>query len=115
MSYAICSLTRSEKNYSAFKLFFAALKWAVTEKFSDYLMNSEFIFYRDNYPFTYIPTGLSANLVATGQRWASALGHFNFKIICKSTLNNKDVDTMSRHLFEKVNEDKCVQIENGAV
>ena len=42
ISYACCSLTRSEKNYSAFKLEFLASKWAVTEKFSDYLINTEF-------------------------------------------------------------------------
>ena len=40
ISYASRSLSKSEKNYSAFKLEFLALKWSVTEKFSEYF-NSE--------------------------------------------------------------------------
>ena len=51
--YASQSLTRSEKNYLAFKLEFLALKWSVTEKFSDYLMNTEFVNYIDNNSLTY--------------------------------------------------------------
>jgi hypothetical protein len=33
---------------------FLALKWAVTDKFSDYLMTSKFIAYTDNNPLTYV-------------------------------------------------------------
>ena len=42
IAYASRSLSRPERNYSAFKLEFFALKWAITEKFSDYLMNNHF-------------------------------------------------------------------------
>ena len=79
IAYASRSLSRSEKNYSAFKLEYLALKWAVTEKFSDYLMNVKFTVYTDNNPLTHILT--SAKLDATGQRWASALGQYNFDLI----------------------------------
>ena len=50
ISYASRSLNRSEKNYPAHKLEFLALKWAVTEKYKDYLT----VVYTDNNPLTYI-------------------------------------------------------------
>ena len=74
IAYASRALTRSEKNYSAFKLEFLALKWAVTEKFSDYLRLNEFTVLTDINPLTYILT--SAKLDATDHRWASALGKY---------------------------------------
>ena len=113
ISYASRSLTTSEKKKSAFEFEVLSLKWAVIEKCSDYLMNTEFIVYTDNNPSTYILTG--AKLDATRQRWASALGHFYFKMIYRHGLNNKDVDAMSRYSFEKLNEDNCEQIENNMV
>ena len=76
-------------------------------------MNTAFIVYTDNNPLTYRLT--SAKLDATGQRLASALGHFNWNIIYRSGLNNIDADAISRYPFEKLNEDNCVQIENNMV
>jgi len=54
IAYASRSLNRSEKNYSAFKLEFLALKWAVTEFFLDYLLGSKFKVYTDNNPLTHV-------------------------------------------------------------
>ena len=54
IAYASRSLSRPERNYSAFKLEFLALKWAVTERFSDYLMNNHFTVYTDNNPLTHV-------------------------------------------------------------
>ena len=99
IAYASRSLSRPEKNYTAFKLEFLALKWAVTEKFADYLMNTNFTVYTDNNPLTYILT--TAKLDATGQRWASALGQFNFDLLYRAGLNNKDADAMSRYPYKK--------------
>jgi hypothetical protein len=65
IEFASRSLSRSEKNYSAFKLEFLALKWAITEKFSDYLLNNKFTVYTDNNLLTYVLS--SAKLDATGQ------------------------------------------------
>ena len=45
MAYASCSLCPSEKsmhNYSSVKLELLVLKWAVTEKFRDYLLGLQF-------------------------------------------------------------------------
>jgi len=41
MSYSLCkpkpSLCRNDSNYSSFKLELLAMKWAMSEKFKDYL------------------------------------------------------------------------------
>ena len=103
IAYASRSLSRPERNYSAFKLEFLALKWAVTETLSDYLMNNHFTVYTDYNPLTHVLS--SASLDATGQRWASALGQFNNDLIFRSGLNNKDADAMSRYPYEKIEGD----------
>ena len=114
IAYASRSLSKSEKNYSAYKLDFLALKWAVTEKFSDYLTNNYFTVLTDNNPLTHILT--SAKLDATGQRWASALGEFNFDIFYTPGVNNRDADGMSRYQNEKLTEDdELKKIENNVV
>ena len=70
IAYASRALTKSEKNYLAFELEFLALKWAITEKFKDYLALQHFTVFTDSNPLTYVLT--SAKLDATGHRWASA-------------------------------------------
>ena len=114
IAYASRALSRSEKNYSAYKLEFLALKWAVTEKFSDYLALNHFTVLTDNNPLTYILT--SAKLDATGQRWASALGEFNFDIYYRAGLNNTDADAMSRYPHEKLSgEEERVKVKDDVV
>ncbi|KAH3851362.1 hypothetical protein DPMN_093842 [Dreissena polymorpha] len=95
IAYASRSLSKSEKNYSAFKLEFLALKWAITEKFSDYLIGQHFKVYTDNNPLTHILT--TAKLEATGQRWVSALSDYDFDIIYRPGKSNTDADIMSRY------------------
>ena len=41
-------------NYSSAKLELLVLKWAVMEKFRDYLLDSEFHIYMDNSPLAYV-------------------------------------------------------------
>ena len=48
------SLTQTERNYLAHKLEFLALKWAVTNRFHEYLYGGKFDMYTDNNPLTYI-------------------------------------------------------------
>lgn len=95
VAYASRSLTKSEKNYSAYKLEFLALKWAITDKFSDNLAGNHFIVLTDNNPLTYVLT--SAKLDATGQRWAAAIGEFDFDIFYRTGLKNGDADGLSRY------------------
>ena len=64
VAYASRSLKPSEKNYPAHKLEFLALKWAICEKFRDYLYGSKFEVLTDNNPLTYVLT--TAKLDATG-------------------------------------------------
>ena len=49
-SRSLCPSERSMRNYSSAKLELLALKWAVTEKFRDYLLGSWFQVYMDNNP-----------------------------------------------------------------
>jgi len=95
IAYASRGLTRSELNYSAYKLEFLALKWAVCEKYRDYLNGQRFTVKTDNNPLTYVLS--SAKLDATSHRWVAALASFNFDIIYRPGVKNKDADSMSRH------------------
>ena len=115
VAYASRALNKAERNYSAYKLEFLALKWAVTEKFSDYLAVNHFTVLTDNNPLTYVLT--TAKLDATGQRWASALGEFDFDIQYRSGLNNADADGMSRFPHERVHEleSEIVEMKNDVV
>ena len=78
IAYASRSLSKTEKNYNAHKLEFLALKWAITERFHEYLYGGNFKVFTDNNPLTYVLT--SAKLDATGQRWIANLANYNFKI-----------------------------------
>ncbi len=91
------SLTPAEKNYHLHsgKLEFLALKWAVAERFRDYLYYApSFIVFSDNNPLTYILT--SAKLDATRHRWVAELSDFNFTIRYRPGKINVDADTLSR-------------------
>jgi hypothetical protein len=94
IAYASCGLSRSERHYHTHKLQFLALKWAITEKFSDYLQGKEFTVYTDKNPLTYVLS--SAKLDSTGHRWISHLTNCNFKIIYRSRKLNIDADALSR-------------------
>ncbi len=94
IAYASRCLSKAEKNYPAHKLEFLALKWAICEKFHDYLYGSSFTAYTDNNPLTYALQ--SAKLDATGHRWVSQLANYNFSIHYRSGRQNTDADALSR-------------------
>ena len=97
IAYASRGLHKSEKNksnYSSKKLELLALKWAVSDKFRDYLLGGEFILYTDNNPLTYLMR--SSKLPAVEQRWAAALAAFNFEIKYRSAKHNANADALSR-------------------
>ncbi|MEW8316224.1 MAG: reverse transcriptase domain-containing protein [Candidatus Thiodiazotropha endolucinida] len=98
VAYASRSLKPAEKNYPAHKLEFLALKWAVTDKYHDYLYGSKFEAVTDNNPLTYILT--TAKLDATGRRWVAALSAYNFTLSYRSGINNADADDLSRKVPE---------------
>ena len=70
IAYASRSVTKTESNYPTHKLEFLALKWAICDKFHEYLYGSTpFEVYTDNNPLTYVLT--TAKLDACGQRWVA--------------------------------------------
>ena len=94
IAYASRSLSPSERNYPTYKLEFLALKWAITDRFHEYLYGAEFQVFTDNNPLTYILT--TAKLDATGHRWVATLSNYNFSISYKPGRNNTDADALSR-------------------
>ena len=96
IAYASRTLTASEKNYHLHsgKLEFLALKWAVCEKFRDYLIGSSCTVYTDNNPLTYVLS--TAKLNATGCRWVAELADFHLTIRYRPGKENVDADSLSR-------------------
>ena len=97
IAYASRGLRGAEKNmngYSSMKLELLTLKWAITEKFKDYLHNVPFIVYTDNNPLSYFMS--TAKLGATEQRWAAQLAQYDFKIKYRPGRENRNADSLSR-------------------
>ncbi|KAL3967235.1 hypothetical protein ACER0C_029268 [Sarotherodon galilaeus] len=113
VAYASRGLSRSESKYPAHKLEFLALKWAVTEKFHDYLYGAQFTVVTDSNPLTYLLS--SAKLDATGYRWLSALSTFTFKLIYRAGKQNSDADGLSRRPHGELSDDPLSQKERERI
>ncbi|KAL2093139.1 hypothetical protein ACEWY4_010451 [Coilia grayii] len=96
VAFASRKLSASEQRYPIHQLEFLALKWAVVDKFHDYLYGAKFTVRTDNNPLTYVLT--SARLNATGHRWLSALATYDFNILYRPGRHNIDADLLSRQL-----------------
>uniref|UniRef100_A0A672FVX5 Gypsy retrotransposon integrase-like protein 1 n=1 Tax=Salarias fasciatus TaxID=181472 RepID=A0A672FVX5_SALFA len=94
VAFASRKLKDSEQNYPVHQLEFLALKWAVVDKFHDYLYGAKFIVRTDNNPLTYVLT--SAKLSAVGHRWLAALATYDFTIQYRPGRHNIDADLLSR-------------------
>ena len=95
IAYAYRSLSKSEMNYPVHKLEFLALKWAVTDKFHDYLYGGNtFEVYTDNNPLIYVLS--TTKLDACSHRWVARLANYNFNIHYRSGITNVDADALSR-------------------
>lgn len=102
IGYGSRTLTSAEKNnhLHSGKLEFLALKWAICDKFWDYLYYTPtFTVYTDNNPLTYVLS--TARLNAVGHRWVGELADFNFDIKYRSGKMNTDADTLSRYPLKK--------------
>ncbi|KAL7825810.1 hypothetical protein SRHO_G00335480 [Serrasalmus rhombeus] len=96
VAYASRGLRPTERNmtnYSSMKLEFLALKWAMTEKFREYLLGHRCVVFTDNNPLSYLQT---AKLGAMEHRWAAQLAAFNFEIKYRSGRINRNADALSR-------------------
>ena len=95
VAFASRKLSASERNYPVHQLEFLALKWAVVDKFHDYLYGLRFTVRTDNNPLTYVLT--SAKLNACGHRWLAALSVYDFSIQYRPGRENVDADLLSRN------------------
>lgn len=98
IAYGSRTLTPAEKNYHLHsgKLEFLALKWAICDKFRDYLYYAPtFTVFTDNNPLTYVLS--TAKLNAVGHRWVGELADFHFTIKYRPGKSNTDADTLSRY------------------
>ena len=95
IAYASRSVTKSESNYPVHKLEFLCLKWAITDKFHDYLYGANlFNVYKDNKPLMYVLS--TAILDACSHRWVARLANYNFDIHYRPSVSNVDADALSR-------------------
>ncbi|KAI4883695.1 hypothetical protein NFI96_009130 [Prochilodus magdalenae] len=94
VAFASRKLSLSEQHYPVHQLEFLALKWAVVDKFHDYLYGARFTVRTDNNPLTYVLT--TAKLNATGHRWLAALSTYDFDIQYRPGRTNIDADLLSR-------------------
>ena len=92
IAYASRSLSKAESHYPAHKLEFLTLKWAVVEKFHEYLYGLTFDVYMDNNPLTYILT--TAKLDAASHHWVTSLANYNFQLHYQTRKANIDADAL---------------------
>ena len=97
ISFASKSLKPYEKlmrSYSSAKLELLALKWAVCDKFKDYLFGSKFTVLMNNNPLCYVKT---SKLGASQIRWLSDLALFDFNMKYQGGRKNQVADALSHH------------------
>ncbi|KAJ8006767.1 hypothetical protein DPEC_G00110630 [Dallia pectoralis] len=103
VAYASRGLRSSERNmenYSAMKLKLLALKWAVTDKYREYLIGNKFTVFTDNNPLSHLKT---EKLGAIEQRWVSELARFDFDVVYRPGRENGNADALSRKYSENQN------------
>ncbi|XP_057684821.1 uncharacterized protein LOC130911119 [Corythoichthys intestinalis] len=95
VAFASRKLSASERNYAIHQLEFLSLKWAVVDKFHDYLYGARFTVRTDNNPLTYVLS--TAKLNAVGHRWLAALSTYEFDVQYRPGRQNIDADLLSRN------------------
>lgn len=96
IAYASRSLHQTERNdanYSSFKLELLALKWAMGEKFKDYLWGAKVTVVTDNNPLVHLET---TKLGAVEQRWVAQLPNFDYTIKHCPGKDHTNADALSR-------------------
>lgn len=96
IAYASRSLhpaERNDANYSSFKLELLALKWALSEKFKDYLWGAQVTVITDNNPLVHLQT---AKLGAVEQRWVAQLANYDYQLQYRPGREHTNADALSR-------------------
>uniref|UniRef100_A0A8C5DE49 Gypsy retrotransposon integrase-like protein 1 n=2 Tax=Gouania willdenowi TaxID=441366 RepID=A0A8C5DE49_GOUWI len=75
------------------------MKWAITDKFKDYLYGTEFTVFTDNNPLAHLET---ARLGAVEQRWVAQLANFKYTIKYRPGAKNGNADALSRLPAQRV-------------
>lgn len=99
---------RNMENYSSMKLEFLGLKWAITEKFREYLLGNKVIVYTDNNPLCHLQT---AKLGALEQRWVSQLASFDYTLEYRPGRSNGNADALSRQYIDRLTSGTAVPQE----
>ena len=99
-------------NYRSAKLELLALKWAVTEKFHDYLLGLWFQVYTDNNPLTYVQ---ESKLGALQIQWLSELALFDFTIKYWTGHSNWAADALRHHPFNPSCDSKSESTDSNEV
>ena len=92
-SHTLKPYERSMCNYRSAKLGLLTLKWAVCDKFRDFLIGSKFTVFTDNNPLIYVRT---SHLGVAQIRWLSDLTLFDFEIKYRAGKTNQAVDALSQ-------------------
>ena len=108
IAFASHGISKTKRNYPAHKLDFLALKWAVTEKFHDFLYDNSFSVITDNNPLTYMLR--NAKLNATGHLWVAQLANYNFTLSYGPGSSNHVADALSRIKWPEVTADVVSQL-----
>ncbi|KAG1925888.1 hypothetical protein F2P79_025232 [Pimephales promelas] len=96
ITYASRSLHPAERNaanYSSFKIELLAMKWAMTEKFKDYLWGAKVTVITDNNPLVHLQ---SAKLGAVEQRWVAQLANYDYQLKYRPGREHVNADVLSR-------------------
>ena len=99
-------------NYSSAKLELLVLKWAVTEKFWDYLLGLQFQVYMDNNLLTYVQ---ESKLGALQISWLSELALFDFTIEYQTGHSNRAADALTHHPFNPSCDSKSESTDSDEV
>lgn len=113
IAFASRKLSTAEQRYPIHQLEFLALKWAVVDKFHDYLYGTKFTVRTDNNPLTYVLS--SAKLNATGHRWLAALATYDFSLQYKPGSQNTDADVLSRYPLDAGQTTEWIDIPRSGV
>ena len=87
-------MNKAESHYPAHKLECLTLKWAVVEKFNEYLYGLTFDVYTNNNLLTFVLT--TAKLDEASHHWVTSLANYNFRLHYQAGKTNIDVDVLSR-------------------
>ena len=106
-------LRKPERTYPAYRLEFLGLKWAVTQRFKEYLYGGKFRIFTDSNPLTYITS--TGKTDATTQRWVAELASYDFDLIYKPGKGNVEADALSRMPWPEEEDQEVVVLRSEGV